>query len=151
MSRQEKGAGQKGLVVVGIDDSEPGRRALKVAARVAQERDWKLLVVHGWHVAYPAAPFVVPPVDIEPAARAAAEATVARVEREVLGPEPEVEFEEMVAEAPAAELLIEASKGADLLVVGSRGRGGFASLALGSVSSACVHHAHCPVLVLRGQ
>lgn len=141
----------KGVVVVGVDDSEGARRALRCAAQVARERGWKLLVVHAWHVMYPTAPFLVPPVDIEPAARAAAEATVAKIEEDVFGSERDIEIEERVAEAPAAELLVEASKEADLLVVGSRGRGGFASLTLGSVSSACVHHAHCPVLVLRGR
>jgi nucleotide-binding universal stress UspA family protein len=55
-----------------------------------------------------------------------------------------------VIEGNAAKVLLDASDGADLLVLGSRGHGGFAEALLGSVSQHCVHHAHCPVLVIRG-
>jgi nucleotide-binding universal stress UspA family protein len=48
-------------------------------------------------------------------------------------------------------VLLDASDTADLLVVGSRGHGGFTEALLGSVSQHCVHHAHCPVVVIRGQ
>jgi nucleotide-binding universal stress UspA family protein len=56
-----------------------------------------------------------------------------------------------VAEGNAAQVLLDASDGADLLVVGSRGHGGFTEALLGSVSQHCVHHARCPVVVIRGQ
>ena len=56
-----------------------------------------------------------------------------------------------VVEGNPAQVLLDASDGADLLVVGSRGHGGFAEALLGSVSQHCVHHAHCPVVVIRGQ
>lgn len=56
-----------------------------------------------------------------------------------------------VAEGNPAQVLIDASDGADLLVVGSRGHGGFTEALLGSVSQHCVQHAHCPVVVIRGQ
>lgn len=56
-----------------------------------------------------------------------------------------------LVEGFARTILIEASKDADLLVLGPRGHGGFAGLLLGSVTSACIAHAHCPVLVARGR
>ncbi len=139
----------EGLVVVGVDDSEQARESLQWAAQIARERHWKLLIVHAWHMMYPVAPFATPPYDVEDAARDAAIEVVKKLEDEVLGPDCGIEVSHLVAQGPAGLLLVDASKDADLLVVGSRGRGGFASLTLGSVSSACVHHAHCPVLVMR--
>jgi nucleotide-binding universal stress UspA family protein len=68
---------------------------------------------------------------------------------EVSGLEPDVPVRPLVAEGVAAEVLLHEARGADLLVVGSRGHGGFASALFGSVSMYCVLHAHCPVLVLR--
>ena len=63
--------------------------------------------------------------------------------------EPDVLVRPVVTEGHPAEALLRAARGADLLVVGSRGHGGFASALLGSVSMQCVLHAHCPVLVFR--
>jgi nucleotide-binding universal stress UspA family protein len=54
-----------------------------------------------------------------------------------------------VTEGNPAQVLLDAARGADLLVVGSRGHGGFAEALLGSVSQHCVHHARCPVVVIR--
>jgi nucleotide-binding universal stress UspA family protein len=57
----------------------------------------------------------------------------------------------LVLEGDPAQVLLDACDGADLLVVGSRGHGGFAEALLGSVSQHCVHHARCPVVVIRGE
>ena len=69
---------------------------------------------------------------------------------EVSSVEPDVLIRSSVAEGHPAEVLVRAARGADMLVVGSRGHGGFTEAVLGSVSQYCVHHAPCPVLVIRG-
>lgn len=68
----------------------------------------------------------------------------------VFGPEPPVPVRETVRHGGPAHELIEASRGAQMLIVGSRGHGGFTGLLLGSVSSSCAAHAHCPVLIIHG-
>lgn len=60
-----------------------------------------------------------------------------------------VEIEQRVVQGSAGGALVEAARDADLLVVGSRGHGGFVGLLLGSVSQQCVHHAPCPAVVVR--
>jgi len=69
---------------------------------------------------------------------------------EVSSVEPDVLIRSSVVEGHPAEVLVRAARGADMLVVGSRGHGGFTEAVLGSVSQYCVHHAPCPVLVIRG-
>jgi len=138
-----------GRVVVGIDDSPAARQALRYAADIAGWKKWTLHVVHAWHLSYPAGPYAIDLAEVELALAEAAREVVTEVEDDVLGQDHGLELRQTIAEGPAARVLIEESEGANLLVVGSRGRGGFASLALGSVGQACVHHAHCPVLVVR--
>lgn len=138
-----------GRVVVGVDGSTGSLDALRYAAAVAHWQHWTLHIVHTWHINYPIAPYVLDYSEMEKAAQEAAEQTVRDAEKQVLGDNCPLEVRRTIEEAPPARALIEASEGADLLVVGSRGRGGFSSLALGSVGQACVHHAHCPVLIVR--
>jgi len=139
-------------IVVGVDDSLGGRAALAWALREAQLRHADLEVVHawalpmaeGWNREWPAdeAWFRKQSSDfLEQVIAECAPEEVAAV-RPVLMP--------LECDVPAWGLL-ERSRGADLLVVGSRGRGGFKGLLLGSVSTQCVHHATCPVVVVKAQ
>jgi nucleotide-binding universal stress UspA family protein len=135
-------------VVVGVDGSEPSKRALEWGRFVAGAMDASLEAVSVWHTSATAAMAAVAPLDLDLdgyTARAL-HATVT----EVLTGAPDVPVTEVVGQGSAAQVLLERSKQARLLVVGSRGHGGFAGLMLGSVSSACAEHAQCPVLVIHG-
>jgi len=138
-------------IVVGIDGSEESRGALRWALAEAKLRGAALRVVHTWlypHIA--AGPGMDPVLDTEVIENARAVATeLVQAELATAGAAfGEVDVEQAVVEGAAAPTLIEAAKGADLLVVGSRGRGGFAGLLLGSVSQQCAHHAPCPVVIV---
>ena len=135
-----------GRVIVGVDGSDASKRALRWAADYAVAMKapleavaiWEMPATYGWAVSLQQAE----PVQ---AAQAGLEAVIA----EVVGDTPPVTV--TVARGHAALVLVEASKRAELLVVGSRGRGGFKGMLLGSVSQNCVTHAHCPVMVVRGE
>jgi nucleotide-binding universal stress UspA family protein len=136
-----------GRIVVGVDGSESSDRALVFALDEARLRDWEVEVLHAWFfpaIAY--SPYGPTPnlreSDLEAAgaevldrALAAAETAGARVTRRLV----------MGGSAPA---LLEAAASADLLVVGTRGHGGFAGLLLGSTSQHCAHHPPCPVVIV---
>jgi nucleotide-binding universal stress UspA family protein len=136
----------RGPVVVGVDGSDGSSRALHFAADEARLRDCSLRVVRAWHMPPLAYQAYIPPNAYDGDMEAAA-AIDEQVEA-VLG-SCELPTEKVVCEGPAAGVLLDAAKGAELLVVGSRGHGGFAGLLLGSVSNQVVHHAHCPVVVVR--
>jgi nucleotide-binding universal stress UspA family protein len=140
---------QAGRVIVGVDGSPESHDALAYAAAVANWRNWTLHIVNVWHVSYPVATLALDVTEIAVAASEAAARTVRDAEKEVLGDGFTGTVVRSAVEGYPARTLIELSRGADLLVLGNRGRGGFSSLALGSVGQACVHHAHCPVLIAR--
>jgi nucleotide-binding universal stress UspA family protein len=130
-------------IVVGVDGSQPSFEALEWAAREARLRSARLEVLH--------ASFYRPEMlQLFPGAAkdeaAILDVAVARV-RSV---EPDVEVVARQTGPPAAKALVEASAGAELLVVGSRGLGGFDELVMGSVSHQCAHHGQCPVVIIRG-
>jgi nucleotide-binding universal stress UspA family protein len=140
-------------IVVGVDGSPASTRALLWAAAQAARCDTSLRIVTAWMPpdlgleAYEYRPprDEVDTAVLEQARRRAAEA--AEQARSVL-PADRVSTEVLIG--GAAEILIDQSRQADLLVVGSRGLGGFRGLLLGSVSHECASHAACPVVVVRG-
>ncbi|MFJ7244053.1 universal stress protein [Kitasatospora sp. NPDC098652] len=133
-------------IVVGIDGSEPSKSALRWAvgqavltgASVHAVAAWEYPSLYGWFT---------PMVDegFEQAARRTLTAEV----NEVIGAERPVEIRESLVLGHAAEVLLEAAEGADLLVLGSSGRGAFARTLLGSVSTRCAVHGACPVVIVR--
>jgi nucleotide-binding universal stress UspA family protein len=137
-------------IVVGIDGSQGARRALEWAVAEACLRDAHLVVVHAWlEPAAVAVGSVITAGGVEPEIF---EETAERTMADVLGAVdttalPQGIESHVVAGAPARALL-DAAKDADLLVVGSRGLGGFSGLLLGSVSQQVAHHATCPVVII---
>lgn len=144
--------GVVGTIVVGVDGSDCARAALICAAREAALRGATLRVVCAWEL--PAAIYAggfAPPIDqtIMDGFCKEAETVVEESVTEARRAEPTVACEGQVVEGHPASVLLDESRDASLVVVGSRGRGGFASLLLGSVSQHVVQHAGCPVLVVR--
>ncbi|EFC80422.1 universal stress protein [Parafrankia sp. EUN1f] len=137
-----------GPVVVGVDGSAASVTALRVAAAQARSRETSLRVVHSWFPAAPLYPGTYVGLDVpilEKAARALLDDRVAQVQAD----NTDLRIERVLVEDAAASGLLRMSTDASLLVVGARGHGGFAGLLLGSVSHQCVHHADCPVAVVR--
>jgi len=140
-----------GGVVVGHDGSGCAQEALEWAATLAERASWPLHVVRAWRIATAPQPaswepgFVPPIAEYEKAVQADLEADVAAA----IGAERAKAAVCHVVHAAPVRSLIEAAEGADVLVVGARGRGGFAGLLLGSVSDQVTRHAPCPVTVVR--
>ena len=139
------------LIVVGVDGSEPAKRALRWALEEAKLRGTRLSVVTAWHVPGYAhgAPGFVPilSTSVDAAIREAAEAIANEAVEQARA--AGVDAEAIITNGQAADVLIESAEGASMLVVGSRGHGGFAGLLLGSVGQQCAHHAACPVAIIR--
>jgi nucleotide-binding universal stress UspA family protein len=135
------------LVVVGVDGSDGSKEALRWAAGYARQTGGRLHVVGVWRDPYVYYGYAASVFDADLSAET--DSMVRKTIADVLGPESELPLEVEVLEGAPAEMLVEAAKSADLLVVGSRGHGAFAGMLLGSVSSHCVHNAHGPVVVVR--
>jgi len=141
-----------GPVVVGHDGSAGADGVLEAAFAAAAARDTGLTVMRAFHRATPVLPADAPPPKVFNARTAQASLTdeLTRLTRPLSDKYPDVDVKVVVADGDAAQLLVDASHRAQLVVVGSRGHGGFAGLLLGSVGMHLIHHAHCPVLVARG-
>lgn len=142
--------GRRDLIVVGVDGSEDAATALRWAKRQAELTDGTLDVVTAWMF-----PVFLDYAPADPAnldfGKFAAQSLKENV-NEVFGPGgpgPTDRVRTSVVQGHAAQVLVDKSSGADLLVVGCRGYGGFTGALLGSVSTYCVHHANCPVTVIR--
>jgi nucleotide-binding universal stress UspA family protein len=145
---------QRGRVVVGVDGSAGSRAALVHALEDAARRGAAVEVVTAFEHPEYWAPHYVPPVITIEELREDVRRDIETVVQEITG-----EFADRVEALPpvtvhpvpggAAHALLRAAEGADLLVVGSRGRGGFAGVLLGSVGLLCVLHAPCPVTVVH--
>ncbi|WP_205324574.1 universal stress protein [Glycomyces sp. YM15] len=135
-------------IVVGVDGSGPSVKALEWAVRHARRTGAKVEAVQAWEVPtmYGSGMMVLPGgEEFDQSARQSLEAAV----NHALGGRMDVEVEHHTVGGHPAKTLIDMSEGADLLVVGSRGHGGFVGSLIGSVSHYCVNHASCPVVIVR--
>lgn len=143
-----------GRIVVGVDGSDPANAALKWAGDESKLRSATLQAVCAYHV--PSGWFGVDgttsilsiPVAMEDLERHAQETIDAAVSA-TFGDDQPLDLDKTVAMGQPADVLIDTADGADLLVLGNRGHGDLGSVLLGSVGMHCVHHAPCPVVIVR--
>ncbi len=136
-----------GRIVVGVDGSPSSIAALRWAIRQAKLTGSSVDAVTAWQLptAYGLAPIGEDAFDFQ----ADAKKILADALNEVSGTESDVVIRSSVVQGNPGDVLVWAARGADMLVVGSRGHGGLTTALLGSVSQHCVHHASCPVMVIR--
>jgi nucleotide-binding universal stress UspA family protein len=140
------------LVVVGLDGSASSVAALSWAAEYADATGGTVRAVLAWH--YPAAgpaPAGPAPGVVTEEVRQSLQDNLDRAVAKVYSDRPAARLETRMSFGHPAQVLIDESQTADLLVVGQRGRGAFTGMLLGSVSIHCVTNAECPVIVVRGR
>jgi nucleotide-binding universal stress UspA family protein len=147
-----RGADAVGVIVVGVDNSDGAKAALRFALEEAKLRGARLRAVHAWKFV----PFGATGMeagqpmlgaelaDLQRGVEASFEATL----HDAIPDPGGVDVERRIVAGTAAASLVEESRSADLLVVGSRGVGGFRGLLLGSVGQQVAHHAGCPVVIV---
>lgn len=141
-------------IVVGVDDSETGRRALGLAVDLAAETEGEIVVVNSWEVPYPYDPIGMTAAGYQPqddVFEKQSEVLVAELLADVMDDQREdvnVEVTVVRTQSNPVDALLEASAEADAVVVGSRGRGTVRGLLLGSVSQGVLHRSKIPVVVL---
>lgn len=141
-------------VVVGVDGSKDGKKALEYAFELAHLESRPLVAMHSWRpVSPPASPapalsgYYGLPTDLE--SSAAADRVLRQSLKQWTGEYPQVSVTSLTVPQLAADTLADASRRAAIVVVGSRGRGAFAALLLGSVGQAVLERAECPVVIAR--
>jgi nucleotide-binding universal stress UspA family protein len=140
------------MIVVGVDGSEAAREALAWALAEGRLRNVPVRAVAAWHVAplaYGAPGFAIADRELFDSFRVAAEQALDETVDALADAAKGVRVEKEVVEGAAPHVLIEAAEDAELLVVGSRGRGEVTGLLLGSVSFQVAHLASCPVVIVR--
>jgi nucleotide-binding universal stress UspA family protein len=135
----------KRRIVVGVDGSESSTDALRSAARIAAALECPLEAISVW----PYPPIFEADTAVQQELKADAQRTVDAAGAAVFGTEAPEWFTATTRRGAPTRVLIDEGDGAEMLVLGSRGHGGFVGMLLGSVSTACVQHARCPVLVVR--
>ncbi len=136
-------------IVVGVDGSEQAHHALRWALAQAQAHGSELVVVHVSLAGVPLS-HVGELARLQEVARQRGEQTVSDALDKAGATRYDVPIRPTILwDMQPASALIDEAQSADLLVVGSRGLGGFRGMLLGSVSQHCVHHAPCPVVVVR--
>ena len=130
-------------IVVGIDGSTSSVEALRLAVEIATWSGARVEALSVWQPYYGTVELPVPIENLEKKAREHLTEALTAIDP------GDVEITEAVLEGDPATVLIERSRDADMLVVSTRGRGGFVGLLLGSVSQRCAQHASCPVLIAR--
>jgi nucleotide-binding universal stress UspA family protein len=131
-------------IVVGVDGSEHSNTALRWALKEAECHSGMVTAVLAWQVPFLSFPGAFDRDELEKAYKDFLVETVSAI-----APKPAVPLETLVAEGDPTESLVEASKGANLLVLGTRGRSAFAGLLLGAVSQGAAATAHCPVVLIK--
>jgi nucleotide-binding universal stress UspA family protein len=132
-------------IVVGVDGSDPSKQALRWAARIGAAEGARIEAVMAWQLPTLAYRSIGPVVDMQEATEKALMEAV----DDVFGEQRPDGMMLRTIQGGGAPVLLDASRDALMVVVGSRGRGGFAGLLLGSVSAKLAEHAECPVLVVR--
>jgi len=139
-------------IVVGVDGSQPSKAALAWAVGQAELTNATVDAVIAWQypIAFAGAPFAPIGLVMDTDFAAAAEQVLDAAISETVDSSGSIKVSATTREGNPAKILLEAANGADMLVVGSRGHGGLTEALLGSVSQHCVHHAPCPVVIIRG-